>query len=45
MVSCAGREVFLKSVIQSIPTFSMCCFLLTKNVCKQLMAYMVELFD
>jgi hypothetical protein len=34
MVSAAGREVFLKSVIQAIPTFSMCCFLLSKKVCK-----------
>jgi hypothetical protein len=42
MVSCAGREVFLKSVIQSIPTFSMCCFQLTKKVCTQLVSYMAR---
>jgi hypothetical protein len=29
MVSCAGREIFLKAVIQAIPTFSMSCFKLT----------------
>jgi hypothetical protein len=42
MVSAAGREVFLKSVIQAIPTFSMCCFVLSKKVCKQLVEYMAR---
>jgi hypothetical protein len=42
MVSCAGKEVFLKSVIQSIPTFTMCCFLLSRKVCKQLISYMAK---
>jgi hypothetical protein len=40
MVSCAGREVFLKFVIQAIPLHSMSCFLLSKKVCKQLTSYM-----
>jgi hypothetical protein len=31
MVSCAGREIFLKSAIQAIPTFSMCCFRLSRR--------------
>jgi hypothetical protein len=34
MLSCAGREIFLKSVIQAIPLFSMTCFKLTKKLCK-----------
>jgi hypothetical protein len=42
MVSCAGREIFLKAIIQAIPTFSMSCFLLTKKVCKQLRSYMAK---
>jgi hypothetical protein len=42
MVSCAGREVFLKAVIQAIPTFSMGCFKLSKKVCKNLTSYMAR---
>jgi hypothetical protein len=42
MVSCVGREVFLKSVIQAISMFSTCCFLLTKKVCRQLGSYMAR---
>jgi hypothetical protein len=38
MLACAGREVFLKTVIQSIPTHSMSCFKLTKKVCNNLRA-------
>jgi hypothetical protein len=34
MLACAGREVFLKTVIQAIPLYSMSCFKLTKKVCK-----------
>ena len=33
--ACAGREILIKSIIQSIPTFSMSCFRLTKKVCKK----------
>lgn len=32
LVSCAGREIRLKSVAQAIPTFSMSCFQMTKKV-------------
>jgi hypothetical protein len=42
MVSCAGREIFLKAVIRVIPTFSMGCFKLTKRVCKTLISYMAR---
>jgi hypothetical protein len=38
MLSCAGREVFLKTVIQALATHSMSCFRLTKKVCKTLMS-------
>jgi hypothetical protein len=34
MLSCAGREIFLKTVVQAIPVYSMSCFKLTKKVCK-----------
>jgi hypothetical protein len=40
MMSCAGQEVFLKAVIQAIPTFSMGCFKLTKAVLKKFISYM-----
>ena len=41
-LSCAGREVLLKSVVQAIPTFSMSCFQLTKGVCSQLTSSMAK---
>ena len=36
LLACVGRETLLKSVIQSIPTYPMSTFLLTKKVCKSL---------
>jgi hypothetical protein len=39
MLSCAGREVFLKTVIQAIHLYSMSCFKLTK---KDLQEFYVE---
>jgi hypothetical protein len=42
LVSCAGREIFLKAVIQSIPLYTMYCFLLSKKLCKQLIFYMAR---
>jgi hypothetical protein len=41
-LSCAGREVFLKTVIQAIPTYGMSCFKLTKKVCKTLMSIIAK---
>lgn len=34
LISCAGREVRFKSIVQAIPTYTMSCFKLTKKVCK-----------
>jgi hypothetical protein len=42
ILSCAGREVFLKTIIQAIPTFGMSCFKLTKKVCKTLMSLIAK---
>lgn len=42
MISCAGREVRIKAVAQSIPTSSMSCFKLTKKVCKKLASSMAK---
>jgi ribonuclease HI len=36
LLSCAGREIFIKSVIQAISTYSMSCYKFTKKVCKSL---------
>jgi hypothetical protein len=36
ILSCAGREIFMKTVIQAISIYSMSCFKLTKKVCKSL---------
>ena len=42
LLTCAGREALIKSVIQAIPTFSMSCFRLTKKVCKSLSSSMAK---
>ena len=44
LLACAGRETLLKSVVQSIPTYPMSTFLLTKKVCKSLTAPMAKYF-
>lgn len=36
MLNSAGREVLVKSICQAIPTFSMSCFRLSKNMCKKI---------
>ena len=41
-LACAGREVLLKSVVQSIPTYSMSCFQLTKKVCTGISSCMAK---
>jgi len=35
-MSCAAKEVLLKAVIRTLPTFSMSCFKLTNGLCKKI---------
>jgi hypothetical protein len=42
MVSCAGKETLLKSVVQAIPTYTMSCFKLTKKVYKDITSCMAR---
>ncbi|KAL4335266.1 hypothetical protein GQ457_07G037440 [Hibiscus cannabinus] len=35
-LSQGGKEVFIKSVLQAIPMYSMCCFLFPKSFCHEL---------
>lgn len=35
-ISQEGKEIFIKAVLQSIPTYSMACFLLPKSLCTEL---------
>ncbi|KAA3470644.1 reverse transcriptase [Gossypium australe] len=35
-ISQGGKEVFIKSVLQSIPTFSMSCFLMSSSLCSDI---------
>ena len=44
LLACAGRVTLLKPVIQSIPTYPMSTFLLTKKVCKSLTSPMAKYF-
>ncbi|KAA3456600.1 reverse transcriptase [Gossypium australe] len=36
MLSQGGKEVFIKSILQAIPTFAMSCFLLPNSLCKKM---------
>lgn len=36
LMNTAGREVLIKSICQAIPTYSMSCFKLSKNMCKRI---------
>jgi hypothetical protein len=39
MLSCAGREVLLKSNAQAVPTYPMSCFKLPANICQKMKSY------
>jgi hypothetical protein len=38
LLSCAAREILIKVVAQSIPTYSMSCFLLGPNTCRKIIS-------
>lgn len=38
-LSCAGREILIKSVVQAVPTYSMSCFQLSVATYKKIMSY------
>ncbi|PWA73639.1 hypothetical protein CTI12_AA259400 [Artemisia annua] len=44
LLSQAGREILIKSVIQAIPNYAMQCYLLPKNLLNKLMAYVRRFF-
>ncbi|KAA3468761.1 reverse transcriptase [Gossypium australe] len=44
LLSQGGKEVFIKAVLQAIPTYSMSCFLLPKTLCTKLESIMSRFF-
>lgn len=43
-LSQGGKKVFVKSVLQAIPTYSIMCFLLPKTLCKKLEGIIAKFF-
>lgn len=44
LLSQRGKEVFIKLVLQAIPTYAMSCFLLPKSLCGELERILVKLW-
>ncbi|GMI81726.1 hypothetical protein HRI_001841900 [Hibiscus trionum] len=42
LLSLGGKEVYIKSVLQAIPLYTMACFLLPSSLCKELEAVMAK---
>ncbi|KAA3472858.1 reverse transcriptase [Gossypium australe] len=43
-LSQGGKEIFIKSILQAIPTYTMACFLLPKTLCVEMESIMAKLW-
>lgn len=41
-LSMAGKEVMIKAVVQSVPSYGMSCFELLKHMCMEMHCFMAE---
>jgi hypothetical protein len=42
LMSYARKEVMIKVVLQAIPNYSMCCFLLSKETCQKIISFIAQ---